>query len=172
MDTIYVAKSNNLLLVELSEYIPNPVREWMRLISKLTRWNHKTRRYEYQIPSVFETAIIAFADYHNICLVSKVKPEKPVPTSRKEETYEQYQLRWMSEHGHSLNSLMYELAEMQYEDPEDSDRISTPVTELFSEWEQDRGFGGSIWACKEEWEDCENSAYPELNHRVSVTKEE
>ncbi len=69
--------------------------------------------------------------------------------------YEKYQLLWMLDHGHSLDELVRELHEMQCEDPEDSDRTSTPISELFSEWEQDRGFGGELWACEAEWEENE-----------------
>lgn len=69
--------------------------------------------------------------------------------------YEKFQLQWMIEHGHSLRELMEELQSLQYDDPEDSDRISTPITELFAEWAADRGFGSEIWPCEEEYESCE-----------------
>ena len=64
--------------------------------------------------------------------------------------YQKYQLQWMIDHGYSLQDLMRELTEFQYDDPEDSDRISTPISELFNEWESDRGFGSEIWVCEEE----------------------
>lgn len=70
--------------------------------------------------------------------------------------YQKYQLQWMIDHGHSIQNLIQELRNYQYDDPEDSDRISTPIDELFSEWEQDIGFGSEIWACQEEWNECEN----------------
>lgn len=66
--------------------------------------------------------------------------------------YEKFQLKWMIDHDHSLRELMKELQSLQYEDPEDSDRISSPITELFQEWEADRGFGSEIWPCEEEYE--------------------
>ena len=66
--------------------------------------------------------------------------------------YEKFQLQWMIDHGHSLHELMEELQSLQYEDPEDSDRISTPITELFAEWEAERGFGSEIWPCEAEYE--------------------
>ena len=69
--------------------------------------------------------------------------------------YEKFQLKWMIDHDHSLRELMEELQSLQYEDPEDSDRISTPVKELFAEWEADRGFGSEIWPCEAEYESCE-----------------
>ena len=66
--------------------------------------------------------------------------------------YEKFQLKWMIDHDHSLRELMEELQSLQYDDPEDSDRISTPITELFQEWEADRGFGSEIWPCEAEYE--------------------
>lgn len=65
--------------------------------------------------------------------------------------YEKYQLEWLIAHGYSLANLMQALTEYQYDDPEDSDRISTPISELFAEWEQDVGFGSEIYACEAEW---------------------
>ena len=69
--------------------------------------------------------------------------------------YEKFQLKWMIDHDHSLRELMEELQNLQYDDPEDSDRISTPITELFEEWEMDRGFGSEVWPCEAEYESCE-----------------
>ena len=69
--------------------------------------------------------------------------------------YEKFQLQWMIDHGHSLRELMEELQSLQYDDPEDSDQISTPITELFERGEQDRGFGSEIWPCEAEYEGCE-----------------
>ena len=66
--------------------------------------------------------------------------------------YETCQLQWMIDREHSLRELMEELQSLQYEDPEDSDRISTPITELFAEWEAERGFGSEIWPCEAEYE--------------------
>lgn len=67
--------------------------------------------------------------------------------------YEAYRLIWMLQHGHTLTELAQELQEVQYADPEDSEAISTPITELFRDWEQDVGFGGSLWACEGEFND-------------------
>lgn len=66
--------------------------------------------------------------------------------------YEKFQLQWMIDHGHSLRELMEELQSLQYDDPEDSDQISTPIAELFAEWEAERGFGSEIWPCEAEYE--------------------
>lgn len=67
------------------------------------------------------------------------------------DAYQKYQLEWMLSHGYSLQDLIQALTEYQYEDPEDSDRISTPISAIFAEWEQDVGFNSEIWACKAEW---------------------
>lgn len=69
--------------------------------------------------------------------------------------YEKYQLQWLVDHGYSLKDLMAELTRLQYEDPEDAERIATPIDQLFDEWVADVGFGSEIWACKEEWRNCE-----------------
>ena len=70
--------------------------------------------------------------------------------------FEKYQLQWMMDHGHTLEELMCELQDMQYDDPEDSERIATPVTELFQEWVSDRGFGSEIWPCECEFNEAEH----------------
>ena len=44
--------------------------------------------------------------------------------------YEKFRLQWMLDHGHSLRELMEELQSLQYDDPEDSYRISTPIQEF------------------------------------------
>ncbi len=69
--------------------------------------------------------------------------------------YQKYQLQWMIDHGYSLDDLIQELTTMQYDDPEDSDRISTPISELYDEWVMDVGFGSEIWVCEDEWDMCE-----------------
>lgn len=70
--------------------------------------------------------------------------------------YQKYQLQWMIDHDHSLDELIGELTDLQYSDPEDSDMISQPVSDLFDEWNQDCGFGGELWACEAEWNECES----------------
>lgn len=87
--------------------------------------------------------------------------------------YEKFQLKWMIDHDHSLRELMEELQSLQYEDPEDSDRISTPITELFQEFEADRGFGSEIWPCEEgyEKEDKVNRYLDELYDMVKKENE-
>lgn len=72
--------------------------------------------------------------------------------------YQQYQLQWMIDHGYGLDDLMRELSAIQCSDTEDVGVRSTPIMELFREWEADYGFGSEIWACEEEWKDCERMA--------------
>lgn len=76
--------------------------------------------------------------------------EIPMPAM---DPYERYRLEWMIAHGYSLRDLMKALAEYQREASEDAECSSTPVNELFDEWEHDVGFGSEIWACRAEWED-------------------
>ena len=65
----------------------------------------------------------------------------------KDKAHEMYKLWWMIEHGHTLTELMQELKEVQYFDPDDTCQISTPVDELFLQWEEEYGFGGELWPC-------------------------
>ena len=77
--------------------------------------------------------------------------------------YQRYQLQWMIDHGYSLDDLIQELTSVQYDDPEDSDRISTPISELYGDWVMDVGFGSEIWVCEDEWregEGMEDNACP------------
>lgn len=57
--------------------------------------------------------------------------------------YEQYKLEWMIAHGYSLPSLMARLNE---------DCGIKGIEGEFAEWEEYIGFGGEIWACRDEWE--------------------
>lgn len=75
--------------------------------------------------------------------------------TRKISGYHKYQLQWMIDHDCSLQDLISELTGLQYGDPEDSNRISTPVSELFDDWEHNRGFDGMLWAHVAEWEESE-----------------
>ena len=86
--------------------------------------------------------------------------------------YKKYQLQWMIDHGYSLQDLMRGLTEFQYDDPEDSDRISTPISELFNEWEFDRGFGSEIWACEGEWREVECPQRKAVNIQWDIDPED
>lgn len=73
--------------------------------------------------------------------------------------YQKYQLQWMMDHEISLEELIQEIEAARQEfHPE------TPLNEIFPEWENNTGFSGQIWACENEWEDCE--AKPETETRV------
>lgn len=69
--------------------------------------------------------------------------------------YQKYQLEWMVAHGFSLDDLVFELTQIQYADPADDDQTSTPVNELFTQFVDDVGFGGELWACEQEWAEYE-----------------
>ena len=67
-------------------------------------------------------------------------------------TYQKYQLQWMIDHDHPICELIANLDRYQ------KDWECETITELYSEWENNQGFGsGSIWACLDEWRDCEGS---------------
>ena len=71
--------------------------------------------------------------------------------------YEKYRLDWMLRHGHTLTELMEFLNVMQLDTPTAFAEI------LFANWESDCGFGGSLWACYDEFMQAEflNAAYME-----------
>lgn len=63
--------------------------------------------------------------------------------------YQNYQLQWMQDHNYSLKDLIMSLEEYR------KDTFGLTLPELFHEWEQNRGFNGEIWACENEFNDCE-----------------
>lgn len=63
--------------------------------------------------------------------------------------YEKYKLDWMISHGHTLEELVHELSIMQKEED------STTVLSLYEDWEYEFGFGSEIWACYDEFIECE-----------------
>lgn len=70
-----------------------------------------------------------------------------------EKKYEQFKLKWMLEHGHTLKELIDKLEELR----EESDPDET-LQDIFDEWEFGYGFGSEIWPCYEEYLDCEGAA--------------
>ena len=70
-----------------------------------------------------------------------------------EKKYEQFKLKWMLEHGHTLKELIDELEELR----EESDTDET-LQDIFDEWEFGYGFGSEIWPCYEEYLECEGAA--------------
>lgn len=66
--------------------------------------------------------------------------------------YERYQLAWMIQHGFSLRELFSSLGELEQEV---DDKL--PAKTLFEIWESDRGFGGELYVCFEEFVNCEYS---------------
>lgn len=63
--------------------------------------------------------------------------------------YQNYQLQWMRDHAYSLEHLIMSLEKYR------QNTFGLTLPELFREWEQDQGFDGEIWACEDEFEDCE-----------------
>ena len=67
--------------------------------------------------------------------------------------YERFKLEWLISHGYSLTDLIHELSSALSDAQETQHDIS--LEEVFSEWENDTGFGGEIYPCYEEYLDCE-----------------
>lgn len=63
--------------------------------------------------------------------------------------YQNYQLQWMQDHAHSLDDLIMSLEEYR------KDTFGLTLPELFHEWEHNQGFNSEIWACENEFNDCE-----------------
>lgn len=88
--------------------------------------------------------------------------------------YQKYQLQWMIDHDHSLDEMISEMLAMQT----DGDKVvfDGDVADLFSEWEYSSGFGGEIWACLNEWKECEGSmmdaVYEQYVHDKNLPDEE
>ena len=69
--------------------------------------------------------------------------------------YELFKLRWMGVNGYTVEDLASALLDYRAEkaaeaedNPDDMDYLDN---KLFDEWEEERGFGGNIWPCYEEF---------------------
>lgn len=63
--------------------------------------------------------------------------------------YQNYQLQWMQDHAYSLEDLIMSLEEYR------KDTFGLTLPELFHEREHNQGFNSEIWACENEFNDCE-----------------
>jgi len=82
---------------------------------------------------------------------------------KQKKAYWRFQLEWMIAHGYNIEDLISELDGIR-EDFEDGASIS----ELFEEWEKNRGFGGEIWPCYAEFLNVE---YQEMKNREKAAVE-
>ena len=64
--------------------------------------------------------------------------------------YERFKLRWLLDHGFTLENLICELERLRKESGPDAS-LST----IFADWEFEYGFGSQIWPCFDEFLDCE-----------------
>ena len=78
------------------------------------------------------------------------------------EDYERYQLEWMIDHGHSLESLIDKISKVASDELTNDGSMSFDkiIYEAFEIFEEEVGFDSEIWACKDEWRN---------NDKVTVT---
>ena len=75
-------------------------------------------------------------------------------TGDRRSAYEKYKLQWMVDHGLTLTDLIQQLQSMVDDDLGGSD-VTTSLQSLFEDWEFGIGFNGEIWACFDEYLDCD-----------------
>ena len=75
--------------------------------------------------------------------------------------YQKYQLQWMIDHDCSLTEMLSEMNTLQ------QDGFDGDVVDLFNEWEFSHGFGGEIWACEEEWNDCKEESAMKIKREIN-----
>lgn len=66
--------------------------------------------------------------------------------------YEKYKLQWMIDHGYTLQDLFSEMANIMEEELTISVNPHVLLDEAFEIFEEEIGFNGSLWVCKDEWE--------------------
>ena len=84
--------------------------------------------------------------------------------SNKEREYQKFKLQWMLDHDISLQDLMKEFSSFITEICEDARETGEDLEELlnsssFEDHLEERGFGGMLWPCYEEWLDCEGRMF-------------
>lgn len=67
-------------------------------------------------------------------------------TNDSKTSYENYQLKWMMDHGYSLEDLMQSMDEYY----DDKYIVGRTFDDLFTEWKNENGFNQELWSCKEE----------------------
>lgn len=88
-----------------------------------------------------------------------MKKEMTAEEKLQQEAYEKYKLEWMRSQGHSLTELKQALIEIMEEMTEEGESITcaedvAPFVEAAVEtFLDERGFGGSLYACKDEFLD-------------------
>lgn len=65
--------------------------------------------------------------------------------------YELFKLEWMISHGYTLQDLIDELNCCEGFDTDKALHF------IYNDWENNVGFGGSIWPCYQEWLECEGA---------------
>lgn len=75
--------------------------------------------------------------------------------SMRDSLYEFYKLDWMASHNHTLEELFEQIKEIIVEKSHDNTDAVDLVEDSFMSFEIDKGFGGELWACYDEFLECE-----------------
>lgn len=75
--------------------------------------------------------------------------------SMRDSIYEFYKLDWMASHNHTLEELFEQIKEIIVEKSHDNTDAVDLVEDSFMSFEIDKGFGGELWACYDEFLECE-----------------
>lgn len=77
---------------------------------------------------------------------------------KKLSNYEEYQLNWLKQHGHSIHDLIKNISDYA----KSIENQGEDFYDIFLEWEEEIGFPGrEIYACEQEYEESEEN-YDEI----------
>ena len=80
---------------------------------------------------------------------------KGIPSPEELARYELFKLHWMVSNGYTLTELTRSMAEyraeMAEEMADDPSGLDMLDCNLFAMWQEERGFGGNIWPCLDEF---------------------
>jgi len=127
--------------------------------------------------NAFDKRAIYVAKQHNNLAIAKYlekvaananavpnNSKKPV-SSKEEKAYQQFKLKWMLDHDWTLEDLISELSE-QMRDSSGEESLE----EIFKMWEEDAGFGGSIWPCFDEYIECVEEEIRSAHNEIVINK--
>lgn len=75
--------------------------------------------------------------------------------------YELYKLDWMASHNHSVDELFEEIKDISSDLNTNNQNFADLVEDALMSFELDKGFGGELWVCYDEFLECE---YQDFNY--------